>query len=79
MKHARHLYQLRVTPETGISRDTLIPGLHEQRIGTGVRTAASIYILTTETATRSWGISTRRDGDLRHDDQSPSEPEGNRR
>ena len=35
-RHARHLYQVLVSPEAPITRDQLIDGLTERRIGTGV-------------------------------------------
>jgi dTDP-4-amino-4,6-dideoxygalactose transaminase len=35
-KHARHLYQIRVRPESGEDRDRVLDGLHRRRIGTGV-------------------------------------------
>ncbi|MDQ2895875.1 MAG: DegT/DnrJ/EryC1/StrS aminotransferase family protein, partial [Actinomycetota bacterium] len=35
-RHARHLYQVQVTPEAPLSRDALLDALHQQRIGTGV-------------------------------------------
>ena len=36
IRHARHLYQVRVLPETGIGRDALVDALNRDRIGTGV-------------------------------------------
>lgn len=36
MRHARHLYQVRVRVDAQIDRDTLIQRLHEQNIGSGV-------------------------------------------
>jgi dTDP-4-amino-4,6-dideoxygalactose transaminase len=36
IKHARHLYQVRVTDEAPLDRDALVDALHAQRIGTGV-------------------------------------------
>lgn len=35
-RHARHLYQVLVSPEAGIDRDRLLEGLTKRRIGTGV-------------------------------------------
>ncbi len=35
-RHARHLYQVQVAPEAPLSRDALLDGLNQQRIGTGV-------------------------------------------
>jgi dTDP-4-amino-4,6-dideoxygalactose transaminase len=35
-RHARHLYQILVSPEAPLDRDALLAGLHERRIGTGV-------------------------------------------
>jgi dTDP-4-amino-4,6-dideoxygalactose transaminase len=35
-RHARHLYQVLLSPEAGITRDTLLDGLTARRIGTGV-------------------------------------------
>lgn len=35
-RHARHLYQVRVTPDAPLARDELIQALHERNIGTGV-------------------------------------------
>jgi dTDP-4-amino-4,6-dideoxygalactose transaminase len=34
--HARHLYQVLVSPEAGISRDDVLDGLHQAGIGSGV-------------------------------------------
>jgi dTDP-4-amino-4,6-dideoxygalactose transaminase len=36
MRHARHLYQVRVLPETGITRDEMLDELHLRKIGAGV-------------------------------------------
>jgi dTDP-4-amino-4,6-dideoxygalactose transaminase len=36
MRHARHLYQVRVTPDAGVGRDEVLEGLRRQRIGSGV-------------------------------------------
>jgi dTDP-4-amino-4,6-dideoxygalactose transaminase len=36
MRHARHLYQVRTVPESGIDRDALLDHLTRQRIGAGV-------------------------------------------
>jgi dTDP-4-amino-4,6-dideoxygalactose transaminase len=35
-RHARHLYQVLIDPEAGMTRDDLLDGLSERRIGTGV-------------------------------------------
>jgi dTDP-4-amino-4,6-dideoxygalactose transaminase len=35
-RHARHLYQVRIEPDAGISRDALLEGLTKRRIGSGV-------------------------------------------
>lgn len=35
-RHARHLYQVLVEPEAGVSRDELLDGLNRHRIGAGV-------------------------------------------
>ena len=35
-RHARHLYQIQVSPESGRTRNEVLAGLHERRIGTGV-------------------------------------------
>jgi dTDP-4-amino-4,6-dideoxygalactose transaminase len=35
-RHARHLYQVLVSPEAAIGRDALLDGLNERKIGTGV-------------------------------------------
>ena len=35
-RHARHLYQVLVSPQAPLERDALLSGLHERRIGTGV-------------------------------------------
>jgi dTDP-4-amino-4,6-dideoxygalactose transaminase len=35
-RHARHLYQVLVSPEAPLQRDALLSGLHERQIGTGV-------------------------------------------
>jgi dTDP-4-amino-4,6-dideoxygalactose transaminase len=36
MRHARHLYQLRVTKESPLTRDQVLEALHERKIGGGV-------------------------------------------
>jgi dTDP-4-amino-4,6-dideoxygalactose transaminase len=36
VRHARHLYQVRVLPEAGITRDELLDELHLRKIGAGV-------------------------------------------
>jgi dTDP-4-amino-4,6-dideoxygalactose transaminase len=36
VRHARHLYQVRVGPDSPLGRDELIDGLHLRNIGTGV-------------------------------------------
>jgi dTDP-4-amino-4,6-dideoxygalactose transaminase len=35
-RHARHLYQVRLTGKAPLGRDELIQGLHDRNIGTGV-------------------------------------------
>jgi dTDP-4-amino-4,6-dideoxygalactose transaminase len=35
-RHARHLYQVEVTPDAGLERDALLDALNDRRIGTGV-------------------------------------------
>lgn len=35
-RHARHLYQILIRPETGIGRDAVLDSLTKQKIGTGV-------------------------------------------
>jgi dTDP-4-amino-4,6-dideoxygalactose transaminase len=35
-RHTRHLYQIRVTPGSGRTRNEVLAGLHERRIGAGV-------------------------------------------
>jgi len=39
-RHAYHLYAVRVTEDTGVSRDDFMQRLHEQKIGTGVHYTA---------------------------------------
>lgn len=36
MRHSRHLYQVRVRPDTGLTRDELLARLHDRGIGGGV-------------------------------------------
>lgn len=36
VKHARHIYQVQVRPDTGLSRDQLLDAMHSRQIGTGV-------------------------------------------
>lgn len=36
MRHARHLYQVRVREDAGVSRDELLDRLHRSRVGAGV-------------------------------------------
>jgi dTDP-4-amino-4,6-dideoxygalactose transaminase len=39
-RHSRHLYAVRVTPETGLDRDSLMHELYRRNIGTGVHYTA---------------------------------------
>jgi dTDP-4-amino-4,6-dideoxygalactose transaminase len=36
MRHARHLYQVRVAAHAGVTRDEVVDGLHRRGVGTGI-------------------------------------------
>ena len=67
LRHGRHLYQVRVLPDAGLTRDQLLPALHERRIGSGVHYRAvhlhpyyrSTYAVAPEDLPMATDISTR--------------------